>query len=256
MGLEALLPDTVTPLFAAVLVVSSLITSAISAAFGLGGGVLLLAIMGLGLPPAALIPVHGIVQLGSNAGRAFVQRRHVTPWIVVWFGIGTVLGALVAAQFVITLPEDLWRIALGGFLLLITWMPKPKVNRRAKPLVFLNGGIAAVLTLFFGATGPFVLAINAQHSPTRQAIVATHAVNMTLQHLIKIAVFGFLGFVFAPWIPLIVAMVLSGYIGTLMGSQLLERFSNEAFRMVLKIVITALSLMILSQGLIGQRFNF
>jgi hypothetical protein len=39
-------------------------------AFGIGGGAALLAVMASLVPPAALIPVHGVVQVGSNLGRA------------------------------------------------------------------------------------------------------------------------------------------------------------------------------------------
>ena len=39
-----------------------------------GNSVAMLALMGLFIPVAALIPVQGLVQFGSNAGRTFVQR--------------------------------------------------------------------------------------------------------------------------------------------------------------------------------------
>ncbi len=51
------------------IMVASFVGSFITAAFGIGGGALLLAIMATLMPPAALIPVHGVVQAGSNAGR-------------------------------------------------------------------------------------------------------------------------------------------------------------------------------------------
>ena len=62
---------------AALLVVASFFTSALTAAFGVGGGIAMLALMGLFIPVAAVIPVHGAVQLGSNSGRAWHQRANV-----------------------------------------------------------------------------------------------------------------------------------------------------------------------------------
>ena len=53
--------------------VLSFFTSAMTAAAGIGGGVVLLAIMATVYPPAVLIPVHGMVQLGSNGGRALLM---------------------------------------------------------------------------------------------------------------------------------------------------------------------------------------
>ena len=61
--LVSLLPPAMTSLDAGLLVTASLVTSFITAAFGIGGGVVLLVFLALVLPPVALIPVHGIVQL-------------------------------------------------------------------------------------------------------------------------------------------------------------------------------------------------
>jgi uncharacterized membrane protein YfcA len=61
--LVSLLPPAMSLLDAGLLVAASLVTSFISAAFGIGGGFTLIALLALLLPPAALVPVHGIVQL-------------------------------------------------------------------------------------------------------------------------------------------------------------------------------------------------
>ncbi len=248
--LATLLPATIEPWFALVLLIVSFATSAISAAFGLGGGVLLIAIMGLGMPLAALVPVHGAVQLGSNVGRALLKWRNATPWILLWFGVGSVLGTLIAGRLTLAIPETLWRLGLGCFILIISWMPKPKFSKTAKPIVFLNGMIAAFLTMFFGATGPFVVAINAAHSKTRHGVVATHAIAMTMQHLLKILMFGFLGFAFAPWAPLILGMVAFGYLGTVLGNRILDRLPEAFFRIALRAMITVLALALIVQGLL------
>ena len=80
-----------------------------------------------------------------------------------------------------------------------------------------------------GATGPLVAVLLAKFFDNdRRALVATHAAGMTAQHLLKIFVFGFAGFAFGAWLPLIAAMVLSGYLGTLYGSSLLERLPADA----------------------------
>jgi hypothetical protein len=51
--------------------VASAFTSLITASLGLGGGVLLLALLGQILPPTALITIHGVGQFFSNIGRAY-----------------------------------------------------------------------------------------------------------------------------------------------------------------------------------------
>ena len=71
------LPEGIGPVVAGLLIVASFFTSALTAASGVGGGTLMLMLMGMFVPVAALIPVHGAVQLGSNTGRAVHQRAHV-----------------------------------------------------------------------------------------------------------------------------------------------------------------------------------
>ena len=72
-----MLPPELLPLDAAWLVLTAGVTSLMTATLGIGGGVLLLVIMAQLVPIAALIPVHGLVQLGSNANRAIMTRQHI-----------------------------------------------------------------------------------------------------------------------------------------------------------------------------------
>jgi uncharacterized membrane protein YfcA len=51
----------------AVLLAASFCGSLLTAAVGVGGGTLVIIILASLVPPAVLIPVHGLVQLGSNA---------------------------------------------------------------------------------------------------------------------------------------------------------------------------------------------
>ena len=70
----SLVPPDLSTGFALLLVATSFVTSALTAGLGIGGGVALLAVMAYGMPVAALIPVHGVVQIGSNLGRFVVQN--------------------------------------------------------------------------------------------------------------------------------------------------------------------------------------
>lgn len=71
------LPDGMSQGVFAALLATSFVGSFITVAFGIGGGALLLAVMATLVPPAALIPTHGVVQIGSNLGRAAVTFRHI-----------------------------------------------------------------------------------------------------------------------------------------------------------------------------------
>lgn len=158
-GLESLLPDGLSLGFAALLIVTAFFTATLTAAFGIGGGVALLAVMASIVPVTVLIPVHGVVQLGANTGRALVQLRQVVWPMLGIFTVGALIGALIGGQLVVTLPETLLKTFVGLFVLFTLWAPKVK-GSKGGPLGLAIGGVfATILTMFVGATGPFVAAL-------------------------------------------------------------------------------------------------
>lgn len=248
--LTAFLPDGVGLGAALVLVVASAFTSALTATFGVGGGIALLALMGVFLPVAAVIPIHGAVQLGSNTGRAWHQRASVRMDIAAPFIAGSVVGAVAGAFLVVQLPDALLKVILGGFIVVLTWAKIPGIQHIGKIGLAIGSVFLAVLSMMIGATGPLVSAMFAQFFPTdRKALVATHAAGMTAQHLLKIIVFGFLGFAFWQWLPLVAVMIVSGYLGTVYGSAILDRLPEESFRRWFKIGLTLLALDLVRRGL-------
>jgi uncharacterized membrane protein YfcA len=118
-ALAGLLPEGLGVLPAVILVIASFFTSALTATFGVGGGIAMLGLMGLFLPVAALIPVHGAVQLGSNTGRAWHQRAHIRHDIAVPFLVGSLVGAIAGVFFVIQLPDALLKLVLGLFIIAV-----------------------------------------------------------------------------------------------------------------------------------------
>lgn len=234
------------------LIVASFFTSALTAAFGVGGGVAMLALMGLFIPVAALIPVHGAVQLGSNTGRAWHQRAYVRRDIFAPFLAGSLVGAVGGAFVVVQLPDALLKLLLGAFIIAVTWTKIPGFDRLGRAGLAIGSAVTALVTMFVGATGPLLSAFFAQILPgDRKALIATHAAGMTVQHFLKIVVFGLAGFAFAQWLPLVAAMIASGYLGTVYGSAWLERLPEERFRLWFKIGLTVLALDMIRRGIAG-----
>ncbi|MCX8572729.1 MULTISPECIES: sulfite exporter TauE/SafE family protein [Hyphomicrobiales] len=251
-ALAALLPEGLDPVIAVLLVIASAFTSALTAAFGVGGGIAMLTLMGLFVPVAALIPVHGAVQLGSNTGRAWHQRANVRMDVAAPFIAGSVVGAIIGAFVVIQLPDALLKLVLGAFVIAITWTKIPGIEKLTRAGLAVASVVVALLGMLVGATGPLVSVLFAQFfANDRKALVATHAAGMVAQHGLKIVVFGLAGFAFAEWMPLIAAMIVSGFLGTVYGTRLLERMPEESFRKWFKIAITVLALDLSRRGLMG-----
>jgi uncharacterized membrane protein YfcA len=250
LDFSAVLPDAIAPGVALLLIGASIITSAITAAFGVGGGVVMLLLMSLFMPVSALIPVHGVVQLGSNTGRAFHLRSAAAPMMMVPFAIGGVLGALAGGSIVTDLPDALLKTVLAAFIIFVTWVKLPPLPAAGSPLVFgIGGAISTALSMFVGATGPLVAALMGKAFETRHQVVANSAVGMMIQHLLKVAIFGFLGFNLAPWVPLTFAMILSGYAGTVLGARLLDSMDDGQFRFWFRIGVTIMAAELLRRAL-------
>ncbi|MBN8933033.1 MAG: sulfite exporter TauE/SafE family protein, partial [Rhizobium pusense] len=232
-------------------VFSSFLTSALTAALGLGGGVAMLANMGLGLPIASLMPVHGIVQLGSNFGRTVIQRRFVTWQLVGYFFIGSVAGIAIGTPIAAVVPEAVAKVGLALFILWSVLGRKPKPEHVSRGFFVAGGAITSIGTMIVGATGPLVAALLSARGLTRQPLIATHATCMVVQHGLKILAFGLLGFAYAVWAPLLAAMIGSGVLGTWVGSQALDNIREVKFAITFKIVMTLLSLQIIWSAIAG-----
>ncbi|APE07267.1 MULTISPECIES: sulfite exporter TauE/SafE family protein [Alteromonas] len=236
-------------LSATLLIVASFFTSLITASLGIGGGVLLLAILASTLPLTALIPVHGLVQLGSNGNRALMTRTHVDKQIVMYFSFGALLGGILASFIVVQLPLVFIQFAVSGFILFMVWGKKPKAHELSPIGRSIAGFITTILSMFVGATGPLVAAFVHRSVADKMRITATLATCMTIQHALKAFVFLFVGFSFGQWGGVIVAMIASGALGTFVGLRVLKRVPNETFNWLFKAVITLLAIRLLWQAI-------
>lgn len=219
----------------------SFVTSLITATFSLGGGSLLIAVMTLILPPIVVVPVHGCVQFGSNAGRAMVLREHIQWHFILWVTLGAVLGSIVGGQFAHLLPGKWLAGAIGLFVLVTTWLPQPRMIARSRAVQFVGGAVVSALGMVVGAAGPLVAAF-VRGIPDRRQLVATHAMLNSAQHAFKVAVFVAMGFAFRQYIWLILLMIAAGFVGTSVGSRMLMRVPENVFRVGFRLLLTLVAL--------------
>ncbi len=246
MPFMSLFPESLDALTISGLLLASFLGSFITVALGIGGGAILLAIMASLLPPSALIPVHGVVQFGSNVFRAGLLVGHVHWPPVAAFAVGTLVGVVFGGMIAVELEPGYVLIGVGAFVIFSVLAKPPKWFARHG---WLAGGVSSFLTMFFGATGTFVASFTKSLQLERQSHVATHATLMTLQHLLKVVAFGFLGFAFGPWAVFIVAMIAAGFVGTVLGRRVLVRMSDRGFKIALDTILILISLRLIWQGI-------
>lgn len=247
-----LVPEGLTHFLFWVLVATSFLGSFISTAAGIGGGVTMLAVMAQVMPPLALIPVHGLVQLGSNVSRMTVMFRHIDWRFMAWFFIGGLVGAAIGVKVVTALPTMVLQLVLGLFILYSIWGPMPERSRATKGGLIAGGGVTTLASMFVGASGPLAMVIVKAYDYDRFTKVGTFSGVMVIQHGLKGIVFGIAGFAFTPYLPLVAFMVLAGFLGTLVGKRVLISQNEDRFGTILNIVLTLLALRLLWQA--GQDY--
>jgi uncharacterized membrane protein YfcA len=241
----ALLPEGLSLVAFWVIMAASFAGSFITAAFGIGGGGLVLAVLATLVPPAALIPIHGVVQAGSNAGRMVMLWREIFWPALPWFAVGTLIGVSIGGMVAVELPPQYVQIGIGLFVIYTVVARAPRWFSRWP---ILTGLVSSFLTMFFGATGLFVASFTKSHALPRHAHVATHATLMTLQHGLKVVVFGLLGFAYGDWIWVIMLMIAVGLAGTYAGRLILNRLTDARFGVALNVLLILISLRLIWQG--------
>ncbi len=224
------------------LMIVAFFTSTLTAVVGLGGGLLLLAIMAILLPPIAVIPVHGMVQLCSNLSRAWFGRSDLVVSLMIPFAIGVVSGGVSGLPVLKSFPAAILPIPLGLFILLLTWLPQGPATIRLPGKFFTLGLINGFITLFVGASGPLNMPVLLRHGLTSNQAVATMAALMTTVHLVKIVIFGLIGFAFSSYLPLIAGMVVSVTAGSWVGTRIRRRTPGDFLRGAIKLLLTVLAL--------------
>jgi uncharacterized membrane protein YfcA len=57
-----------------------------------------------------------------------------------------------------------------------------------------------------------------------------------------VVIFGFVGFAYAEYFFLIAGMIISGFIGTIIGKKILIKFGKKYFKLVLNTILTLIAL--------------
>jgi uncharacterized membrane protein YfcA len=233
-----------------ILIVTVLLTSAVSGTLGMGGGIILLAVMASTLDPALVVPIHGIIQLVSNVTRTLALLRSVA-WRVFFLWVpGLFLGAWLGVRLYSGAGMPWFRPLIGAFVIAFLLWDRFKPKRLAIPMwAFLPGGIAGgVLTIVLGATGPYLATFFLRDDLERKEVVATKSACQTIGHLVKIPAFLYVGFSYADHLRLITPLLACAIAGTFIGTSFLRRMNEAVFRVLFRIVLLALAARLLADA--------
>lgn len=244
-----------SPIIAAALLVTVLVTSFISGIFGMAGGLILMAVLTALVPVATAMVVHGAVQMVSNGYRAILWRKYIDWPIFRRYALGSV-AAIVILFAISWRPQETAVYLLLAAAAFTVWVPKSwidiDVQRRGQAET--AGFLLQLMNTLAGVTGPLLDIFFARTVMDRRAVVATKAITQVFAHLVKIAFWGS-----ALWAaetvsslpPLwfFAAAVPLSMLGTTLGGKLLEKMTDIDFRRWMRVLVTAVGLFMLTRAL-------
>ena len=237
----------------ALLAIAAFSTSALTAVVGAGGGTALIALMLLIMPPAAVIPAHGVVQLAANVTRSWLLRRYLA-WPIIWrFSLLLPLGVVLGLWLFQGLPAAVIQLLIGGFVLITLALPFIKqIGIRETPLwAFIPVGfVTGCLNMIVGVIAPILGAIIVRRDLKKEEIVGTLGFFGVIGNLFKITGFTLVGFSFAKYWPLLAAMVPAAVLGARVGRVLLSKVDERVFLICFRLMLGMLALkLIIVDGL-------
>ena len=224
-----------------VLIPVAFVTSTIAGVMGMGGGILLIAAMPGLLPAAAILPIHAVTQLGSNASRAVFGWRSIDPRIIPAIALGAVLGAWLGAEIYQRLDLQWLPAIIGVLILLITWVKLPAVPGGGQLSLLFLGFYQTGLGMLAGATGPVGGAVLMRRNAERDWLVVNTAIYMSLNHVVRVVAFVLVGFSFAQWWSLVLGMIIAVSAGSWVGTRLRSHVPQMDFQRVFRFLVTLLA---------------
>lgn len=235
------------------LTLAALVAATISGMIGMAGGILLLTVMLLvGLPAPVAIPLHAVVQLTSNGTRVLAYRKTVRWRSAMIF----ILVSLPMPWFGLMILESLDPVLTKGIIGLVvmfaTWAPKGGLDLLPERLsMAIAGVLAGTLGVVIGATGPLIAPFFLRQDWAKEEVVGSKATCQAVIHLVKIFVFGAVGFAFYDHWKLLVPLLLAVVVGTWMGKLLNAKLTAKRFILIYRVVLSLLAVRLIYSGFLA-----
>ena len=237
-----------------VLVVACFVTATISGILGMAGGIMLLATMLCFLSHADSIPTHAVVQIASNGTRVMAFLKNVDWRTLGRFVTGALPGAAIGMVLLWVLgqpeqSEPYLKTLIGAFILLATYLPKPKGDGAHRerwfdfPAIGLFAGVAA---LTVGAIGPLIAPVFARRGFAKERLIATKATCQLAIHTLKIPAFLLVRDLDVSRLgTLALVMICMVIPGTLLGKRVVKGVSERHFKIAYRVALTLAGLKVL-----------
>jgi len=227
-----------------ILIIFSFFTSALSAATGMGGGVLLFTVMTLYFPIQVIIPIHGIIQFFNNFLTLSFLKSYLKKSLMLPFLWGAIPGIFFASMVISSLIKtQAPQIIILSLIIYSLFRPKrlPDLELQHKNF-FWVGLITGFLGIIAGAIDPVLAPFFVRKDLSKEEVIANKAAMQAIVHFAKIPVFLYLGFDYLPYVSFCLITNLACFFGTKFGIILLKKMSDHIFLKVFKVALLATGL--------------
>jgi len=209
-----------------------------------------MAILPAFISPSLIIPLHGITQLASNSSRTLFSLNDVKWGLLRPFLIGSIIGSVIVVSVLSYIPVDYIPVAIGLYMLLNLWSPRFSAAISKYESYYLLGFVQTGLGLVVGATGPIVLAVLTKQLKSKDQIIATSSMCMTISHFAKIPVYFTLTSSLFSNVTLISYMVIGAVVGSFVGTKLRLAANNDKIIKIIKWMISLLAIRMVVAALV------
>ncbi len=195
------------------------------------------------------ISIVAIIHLVNNLFKLALFRKHVDLAIVRRFGIVSIVGAFIGAFLQLWAVSRFIQVALAIFLVLFgvnEMLSHKRQVQLPRSIDIIGGFFSGLLGGLIGNQGAIRSAYLLNYNLSKEAFVATATVIASTIDLIRIPVYvvaqreALVG----QWFPLVLLIVVA-LIGTLIGKNLLKRFTERQFRRVVASAIIVMGVLLL-----------
>ncbi len=229
--------------------VTILFSSFVSALFGMAGGMVLLGVLLVYFDVATGMVLFSIIQLGTNGWRAIHWRKFVLWPIFWWYILGAVIAFAAMRTLAFVPDKALVYLMLGAMPFAVEALPaswRPNIEWRGVPLV--TGFFTTIIQFLSGVGGLFLDIFFQKSRLDRKTTNATKAVAQSFSHVLRGLYFGSLADVGEISITLWGPAVIIAIIGAMLAPFVLERMTDHSFRQWTRGIIFAIASVYLVRG--------
>jgi uncharacterized membrane protein YfcA len=201
----------------------------------------------------ALILV-AISHLFGNLGRINFFRKGIDKKIIAAFGIPSVLFSFLGASIVGIVPQDMLKLTLGIFLIIISvlflFRPELKVAT-TRNVIITGGGISGFITGLVGTGGALRATFLTGFYLEKTKYVATAAVIALGTDTARIPLYLSQGFLLERYYYYIPILFVAAVGGSFVGKKIVGKINQKVFRKIVLIAIIFVSINFITSGTVS-----